>query len=45
MQAPDAPLPPPTGTTIASMSGLASRISSVQVATPAIRAGSLPEWT
>ena len=45
MQAPDAPLPPPTGTTIASTSGLASRISSAQVATPATRAGSLPEWT
>ena len=43
--APAAPLPPPTGTMIASTSGRSSRISSVSVPTPAIRCGSLPEWT
>ncbi len=43
-QAPAAPLPPPTGTRIASSSGSRSSISSVAVPTPAIRYGSSPEW-
>ena len=43
--APAAPLPPPIGTTITSTSGRSSTISSVSVPTPAIRSGSLPEWT
>ena len=42
---PAAPLPPPMGTTIASSRGSCSSASSVWVATPAIRWGSLPEWT
>ena len=33
------------GVIAASTSGLASRTSRVQVATPAMRAGSFPEWT
>ena len=44
MQVPAAPLPPPIGTMITSMSGCRSRISSACVPTPAIRCGSLPEW-
>ena len=44
-QAPAAPLPPPIGTTITSVAGCSSRISSVSVATPAISRGSSPEWT
>jgi hypothetical protein len=45
MHAPAAPLPPPIGTTIASIAGCSSRISSVPVPTPAISSGSLPLWT
>ena len=44
MHAPAAPLPPPIGTTMTSIDGSSSSISSVAVATPAIRCGSLPEW-
>ena len=45
MTAPQAPLPPPTGTNKTSRSGTASRISRTYVATPEIRAGSLAAWT
>ena len=45
MHAPAAPLPPPIGTMIASRRGSCSSASSVWVPTPAIRCGSLPEWT
>ncbi len=43
--APDAPLPPPTGTMKTSVSGRSVNTSSAAVATPAMRYGSFPECT
>ena len=44
-QVPAAPLPPPTGTRITSVSGAASRISTAMVPAPEISSGSLAECT